>query len=185
MATTPTVHTHAWYNQALYELADDEALVITGRFPACRFANVVLWNHFMQSYDYANRQISLNRNQVHYEKDGSFRIVVAHHRTPACRTGSTRKVVAPARSTGATSSRRRRRSARRRRSSSSTRSPDRGTFISLGGHGLLAPHIVVRARAGPSGVPCSNMLGWKSAAHPRTAGAPAQLRAAPCSARPR
>ncbi len=71
-------NTHAWYAQTQYELAPDEALVMTGRFPACRFANVVLWNSFMQSYDYANRQISLNRNQVTYEDDGSFRIVIAH-----------------------------------------------------------------------------------------------------------
>jgi hypothetical protein len=69
---------HAWYASANYELGPDEALVITGRFPQCRFANVVLWNPFMQSYDYANRRISLNRNQVAYEKDGSYRIVVAH-----------------------------------------------------------------------------------------------------------
>ncbi len=71
-------NTHAWYASAPYALEPDEALVITGRFPACRFANVVLWNAFMQSYDYANRQISLNRNQVEYEDDGSFRMVVAH-----------------------------------------------------------------------------------------------------------
>ena len=71
-------NTHAWYAQTRYSLAPDEALVMTGRFPACRFANVVLWNSFMQSYDYVNRQISLNRNQVSYEDDGSFRIVIAH-----------------------------------------------------------------------------------------------------------
>jgi len=71
-------NTHAWYAQTKYELAPDEALVMTGRFPDCRFANVVLWNSFMQSYDYANRQISLNRNQITYEDDGSFRIVIAH-----------------------------------------------------------------------------------------------------------
>ncbi|MCR9092734.1 MAG: DUF1214 domain-containing protein [bacterium] len=71
-------NTHAWYAQTKYELAPDEALVMTGRFPGCRFANVVLWNAFMQSYDYANRQISLNRNQITYEDDGSFRIVIAH-----------------------------------------------------------------------------------------------------------
>lgn len=69
---------HAWYASANYELGPDEALVITGRFPECRFANVVLWNAFMQSYDFANRRISLNRNQIEYEKDGSYRIVVAH-----------------------------------------------------------------------------------------------------------
>ena len=69
---------HAWYNSAYYELEPDEALVMSGRFPQCRFGNVVLWNSFMQSYDYANRQISLNREQIEYEKDGSFRIVIAH-----------------------------------------------------------------------------------------------------------
>lgn len=71
-------NTHAWYASAPYRLEPDEALVIKGRFPECRFANVVLWNSFMQSFDYANRQISLNRNQVEYEDDGSFRLVVAH-----------------------------------------------------------------------------------------------------------
>ena len=71
-------NTHAWYCQGRYQLEPDEALLITGRFPGCRFANVVLWNSFMQSYDFANRQISLNRNQIHYEEDGSFRMVIAH-----------------------------------------------------------------------------------------------------------
>ena len=37
-------NTHAWYSSAPYALAPDEALVIKGRFPDCRFANVVLWN---------------------------------------------------------------------------------------------------------------------------------------------
>lgn len=71
-------NTHAWYASARYALEPDEALVIRGRFPGCRFANVVLWNSFMQSYDFANRQVSLNRNQVTYEEDGSFEMIVAH-----------------------------------------------------------------------------------------------------------
>ena len=71
-------NTHAYYASAPYELGPDEALVITGRFPDCRFANVVLWNRFMQSFDFANRRISLNRKQILYEDDGSFRLVVAH-----------------------------------------------------------------------------------------------------------
>lgn len=71
-------NTHAYYLSSPYELADDEALVITGRFPEARFANVVLWNRYMQSYDFANRQVSLNRQQISYEEDGSFRLIVAH-----------------------------------------------------------------------------------------------------------
>ncbi len=49
-----------------------------GRFPRCRFANVVLWNHRLQTPPYRHRRVSLNRRQIRYEDDGSFKIVVAH-----------------------------------------------------------------------------------------------------------
>ena len=68
----------AAYCMAPYLLGPDEALVITGRWPECRFANVVLWNRQMQTYDYASRQVSRNRSQTTLEDDGSFRMVVAH-----------------------------------------------------------------------------------------------------------
>lgn len=70
-------NTHAYYASSPFRLASDEALVIKGRFPECRFANVVLWNQYMQSYDFMHRQVSLNRKQIEYEDDGSFRLVVA------------------------------------------------------------------------------------------------------------
>ncbi|MBJ18463.1 MAG: hypothetical protein CL933_03470 [Deltaproteobacteria bacterium] len=59
-------------------LASDEALVVTGRFPRCRFSNLVLWNPYQMTYDYARRQTSLNRAQTALEPDGSFRMIVAH-----------------------------------------------------------------------------------------------------------
>jgi len=65
------------YAMAPYALGPDQALVIEGRFPRCRFANVVLWNRFLQSYDYSSRRISLNRAQTQLEADGSFRIAIA------------------------------------------------------------------------------------------------------------
>jgi len=68
----------AAYTMAPFSIGPDEALVITGRFPVCRMANVVLWNAWRQSFDYANRQISLNRAQTTLEPDGRFRIVVSH-----------------------------------------------------------------------------------------------------------
>lgn len=70
-------NTHAYYASAPYVLSPDEALVVEGRFPDCRFANVVLWNKFMQSHDFANRRVSLNRKQIEYADDGSFEIVIA------------------------------------------------------------------------------------------------------------
>ncbi|MDJ0868691.1 MAG: DUF1214 domain-containing protein [Myxococcota bacterium] len=66
------------YLQTRYELGPDQALVMRGRFPRCRFANVVIWSHRLQTPPYRHRRVSLNRNQVRYEEDGSFAIVVAH-----------------------------------------------------------------------------------------------------------
>jgi hypothetical protein len=66
------------YLQTRYELDLDQALVMRGRFPRCRFANVVIWNHRLQTPPYRHRKVSLNRNQIEYENDGSFEIVIAH-----------------------------------------------------------------------------------------------------------
>jgi hypothetical protein len=68
----------AAYSMSLYLLGPDEALVVTGRWPECRCANVSLWNRHLQTYDYAHRQVSLNRAQTSLEADGSFRMVIAH-----------------------------------------------------------------------------------------------------------
>jgi hypothetical protein len=66
------------YLQMRYDLDPDQALIMRGRFPRCRFANVVLWNHRLQTPPYRHRRVSLNRNQIQYEADGSFQVVVAH-----------------------------------------------------------------------------------------------------------
>jgi hypothetical protein len=68
----------AAYSMAPYALAPDEALVMTGRWPECRFANVCLWNRYLQTFDYAHRPVSRNRANTALEPDGSFRIVIAH-----------------------------------------------------------------------------------------------------------
>ena len=43
------------------------------------FANVALWNRFLQTYDYVNRRVGLNRSNTELEPDGSWRMVLAHH----------------------------------------------------------------------------------------------------------
>ena len=68
----------AAYSMAPYTLAPDEALVITGRWPECRFANVSLWNRYLQTYDYAHRPAGRNRANTELEPDGTYRIVIAH-----------------------------------------------------------------------------------------------------------
>ena len=66
------------YRSARWHLEAGEALLIRGRFPRCRFANIVLFNNHMQTPNYDRRQVSLNRVQTKVEADGSFRMVLAH-----------------------------------------------------------------------------------------------------------
>jgi len=69
----------AAYSMAPYMVPEGQALVVEGRWPDdCRCANVCLWNRHMQTFDYLNRQVSLNRRQTKLDADGRFRIVIAH-----------------------------------------------------------------------------------------------------------
>jgi len=68
----------AHYSMAPFFIGPDEVLVITGRWPDCRFANVCLWNRFQQTLDYRSRSVSLNRAQTELAADGSFTMVLAH-----------------------------------------------------------------------------------------------------------
>ena len=68
----------AAYAEAPFLVGPDQALVIEGRFPECRFANVMLWNRYIQSFDYLTHRISLNRKQMQFQPDGSFKLAVAH-----------------------------------------------------------------------------------------------------------
>lgn len=66
------------YSMAPWVLGPDQALVIRGRFPRCRFANLVLFNRFLQTLNYEERSTSLNRAQAETAEDGSFEMIVAH-----------------------------------------------------------------------------------------------------------
>jgi len=66
------------YRSARWWLGPADALEIRGRFPRCRFANIVLFNNHMQTLPYDRRQVSLNRVQTVCEDDGSFRMILAH-----------------------------------------------------------------------------------------------------------
>ncbi|MCY3950128.1 MAG: DUF1214 domain-containing protein [Acidimicrobiaceae bacterium] len=70
--------TDAAYALAPFVVGPDEALMIRGRWPECRYANISLWNRHLQSLDYANRSISLNRAQMVADADGRFTAVIAH-----------------------------------------------------------------------------------------------------------
>ena len=68
----------AAYSMAPYVLGPDEALVMTGHWPECRFANVSVWNRYLQTYEYVHRPGGRNRANTTLEPDGSYRIVIAH-----------------------------------------------------------------------------------------------------------
>jgi len=61
-----------------YALAEDEALVMEGRAPACRYWSVQLCSRWLESRDYVSRRVILNHSQVPLQSDGSFRIAIAH-----------------------------------------------------------------------------------------------------------
>lgn len=68
----------AAYSLAPYVLGPDQALVMTGRWPTCRCANVCLWTRHQMTYDYAHRPVSRNRAQTQVGPDGRFRMILAH-----------------------------------------------------------------------------------------------------------
>jgi hypothetical protein len=68
----------AAYAMGSFDLAPDEALVITGTSPECAFWNCCLWNQFMHTYNYDYERVTINGAQADYEDDGSWTIVIAH-----------------------------------------------------------------------------------------------------------
>jgi hypothetical protein len=68
------------YGAGRFVLEPEQALIITGRMPTCRFANVVLWNRFLQTFDYASPvgPVSLNQARLTLDADRRFTIVLAH-----------------------------------------------------------------------------------------------------------
>jgi hypothetical protein len=68
----------ASYAMGWFALEDDQALVLRGRSPECRFWNLCLWNQFLTTYNYDyDERVSINGEQIAYEPDGSWTIVVA------------------------------------------------------------------------------------------------------------
>jgi hypothetical protein len=67
------------YGSGLFDLAEDEMMIIESEPPSAWFWNIMLYNlGWMESLDFANRPTSLNGRQVHIDTDGRYRIVIAH-----------------------------------------------------------------------------------------------------------
>jgi hypothetical protein len=66
------------YMLASYQLADDEALVVTVQPPQTRYWNLVAETRWHEIYDYLHRPTSLTLDEVVYAEDGSVEFVIAH-----------------------------------------------------------------------------------------------------------
>ena len=110
----------AAYSMAPFVLGPDEALVITGRWPECRCANVTLWNRHLQTFDYVHRRgrsTASRRSSTPTAVSASSSRIVTRVR----RTGSTPRAGRSAWCSGATSSRKTTSRRRTPKSSSSNR----------------------------------------------------------------
>ncbi|EEA01618.1 conserved hypothetical protein [Burkholderia sp. H160] len=67
------------YWQAVFDFADDEALILETVLPQTRrYWNVQLNDALFNALDYIDHQSSLNGHQAHVDEDGHFRAVIAH-----------------------------------------------------------------------------------------------------------
>lgn len=67
----------ACYAFGSFDLADDEAMVITHRPPACRFWSLVVWNQFMATHNVTDARSSVNIGSAVPNADGTVTIVVS------------------------------------------------------------------------------------------------------------
>lgn len=65
------------YAAGFFLLEPGQALVIEGRMPECEHGSVVLTNRYLQSLDYREHRICLNRSNMLMDSDGGFRVVIA------------------------------------------------------------------------------------------------------------
>lgn len=65
------------YYHSVFNIADDEALIIEFTPPECDFWNFQLANYWLESLDYRYFPVHLNKHTAKYKPDGSVKIVVA------------------------------------------------------------------------------------------------------------
>lgn len=69
--------TDACYSFGSFDLADDEALVVTHRPPECRFWSLIVWNQYMAGRNVTDGRISVNGGAAVPNADGTVTTVIA------------------------------------------------------------------------------------------------------------
>ncbi len=68
------------YYEGVYDLKDDEALIIETKLPEhCTYRSLILTNEIYETTDWYNNHSSLNGSQALPDKDGVLRVVVSAH----------------------------------------------------------------------------------------------------------
>ena len=73
MPTPAIQYAGSWFA----DLGDDEAFVVEGTVPACRYWSVVLLSRWMESGDYRHHPVYLSGRDIRVA-DGRFRVTIAH-----------------------------------------------------------------------------------------------------------
>lgn len=67
-----------FYYHGVYDLADDEALILESTVPSqCGYYSTILTNDLFETTDWVNNQSSLNDTQSRLDSDGKLRIVIS------------------------------------------------------------------------------------------------------------
>lgn len=66
------------YGNDWWRLAEDEVMLVELTPPEARYWQIQLCDAWFRTFDYANRQTSLNHAQLHLDADGLARVVIAH-----------------------------------------------------------------------------------------------------------
>jgi len=74
MPTPAIQYTGSWFD----DLGDDEALVVSGVAPTCRYWSIQLLTRWMESGDWTSHACFLTGRTIKVDADGRFRVVVAH-----------------------------------------------------------------------------------------------------------
>ena len=65
------------YYHSVFEIADDQALVVTLTPPECDFWNIQLGNYWLESLDYRYYPVHLNPHMAHKNADGSITVIIS------------------------------------------------------------------------------------------------------------
>ena len=67
-----------YYYEGAYDLADDEALIVSAKAPAhCLYRSIILTNEIYETTDWVNNHSSLNDAQAALDRDGVLRVVIS------------------------------------------------------------------------------------------------------------